>query len=110
MPDDDRDKIQVLAVRVFSKHTPVDPTFLPEPYMKCLDMGTPYKACVLTGRYFYYYWRIFYYDEYHNDYYVHIEQFCSQMQRCAPLVDIFYWTMIGVISSSVLSVIIPSHS
>lgn len=50
MPDEDRDQIQTLAVKIFSRHTPTDPVVLAEPYMKCLDMGKPYKACVITGR------------------------------------------------------------
>lgn len=50
MPDEDRDQIQTLAVKIFSRHTPTDPVVLPEPYLKCLDMGKPYKACVITGR------------------------------------------------------------
>jgi WD repeat-containing protein 35 len=50
MPDGDRDLIQTLAVRIFSRHTPSDPAVLAEPYVKCLDMSKPYKACVVTGR------------------------------------------------------------
>ena len=56
MPDEDRDQIQTLAVRIFSRHTPSDPAILAEPYMKCLDMGKPYKACLVTGRYSAYYY------------------------------------------------------
>ena len=50
MSDEDRDNIQTLAVKIFSRHTPSDPAILAEPYLRCLDMGKPYKACVITGR------------------------------------------------------------
>lgn len=50
IPEVERDKIQTLAVKIFVKHSPVDPSILPDPYMKCLSMGKPYKACVITGR------------------------------------------------------------
>lgn len=48
--EDERDEIQTLAVKIFVNHSPVDPTALPDVYMKCLDMGKTYKACVITGR------------------------------------------------------------
>ncbi len=50
LPEQERDAIETLAVQIFIKHAPNDPAPLPEPYMKCLDMGRSYKACVLTGR------------------------------------------------------------
>jgi WD repeat-containing protein 35 len=51
IPEVERDKIETLAVKIFVKHSPVDPSILPEPYLKCLSMGKPYKACIITGRY-----------------------------------------------------------
>jgi WD repeat-containing protein 35 len=50
IPEVERDKIETLAVKIFVKHSPVDPSILPEPYLKCLSMGKPYKACIITGR------------------------------------------------------------
>lgn len=45
-----RDDIQTLAVQIFVEHAPIDPAALPEPYLKCLELGIPFKACVITGR------------------------------------------------------------
>ncbi len=45
-----RDEIQTLAVHIFVQHSPVDPAPLPEVYMKCLELGKSFKACVVTGR------------------------------------------------------------
>jgi len=50
LPEKDRDDVETLAVKIFVKHAPVDPAVLPEPYVKCLDVGKPFKACVITGR------------------------------------------------------------
>lgn len=46
----DRDTIQSLAVQIFVENVPNDPAVLPEVYLKCLDVGRTYKACVLSGR------------------------------------------------------------
>jgi WD repeat-containing protein 35 len=45
-----RDQIQTLAVTIFVNHQPNDPAILPEPYMKCLELGKSFKACILSGR------------------------------------------------------------
>ena len=50
LPEKDRDDIETLAVKIFIKNSPVDPAALPEPYLRCLDVGKPFKACVITGR------------------------------------------------------------
>lgn len=50
IPAADKDLIETLAVKIFIKHSPVDPITLPDPYMKCLNVGKPYKACIITGR------------------------------------------------------------
>ena len=42
-------RVQV-ALIVFTKHAPSDPTELPACYIACLETGTPYSACTLTGR------------------------------------------------------------
>ena len=47
----EKDAIQTLAVAVFKANSPADPAKLPEPYVKCLEVGTPYRACVISGRY-----------------------------------------------------------
>lgn len=46
----DRDAIQTLAVQIFIKNAPADPAQLPEPYIKCLEVGRSYKACIVSGR------------------------------------------------------------
>lgn len=46
----DRDSIQTLAVSIFISNVPSDPVVLPEPYVKCLEVGRSYKACVISGR------------------------------------------------------------
>jgi len=46
----DRDALQTLAVQIFIKNSPTDPAVLPEPYIKCLEVGRTYKACVISGR------------------------------------------------------------
>jgi hypothetical protein len=46
----DRDAIQTLAVQIFIKNSPADPAALPAPYIKCLEVGRSYKACVISGR------------------------------------------------------------
>ena len=51
LPEKVRDEIETLAVRIFVRHTPSDPAQLPEPYMRCLSLGKPFKACTITGRY-----------------------------------------------------------
>jgi len=50
IPEADQDALETLAVKIFIKNAPNDPAVLPEPYIKCLDMGKPFKACVITGR------------------------------------------------------------
>lgn len=50
MPEKVKDEIETLAVKIFVKNTPSDPAVLPDPYMKCLTMGKPFKACVVSGR------------------------------------------------------------
>ena len=47
----DRDTIQSLAVQIFVDNQPNDPASLPEVYMKCLDLGRAFKACIISGRY-----------------------------------------------------------
>ncbi len=46
----DRDTIQSLAVAVFVANQPADPAVISEVYLKCLDVGRAYKACVISGR------------------------------------------------------------
>jgi len=48
--EEDRDAIQTLAVQIFVTHKPDDPKELPEAYLKCLEVGRNYQACVITGR------------------------------------------------------------
>ena len=48
--EEDRDAIQTLAVKIFISNKPEDPEELPEAYIKCLDVGRSYAACVITGR------------------------------------------------------------
>jgi len=50
MSESERDQLQTLAVAIFTRHPPTDPALLPEPYMKCLEVGRSYKACVISGR------------------------------------------------------------
>jgi WD repeat-containing protein 35 len=50
LPERIRDDIQTLAVKIFVQHTPTDPATLPEPYLKCLELGKPFKACIISGR------------------------------------------------------------
>ena len=50
LTDSERDAVQTLAVSIFIVHAPVDPATLPEPYIKCLELGRTYKACVISGR------------------------------------------------------------
>lgn len=61
----DRDAIQTLAVQIFIKNSPTDPAALPEPYIKCLEVGRSYKACVISGRY-----NTIHHDIVHIDYWV----------------------------------------
>jgi len=44
--------VQTLAVSIFTVHAPSDPATLPEPYLKCLELGRTYRACVISGRSF----------------------------------------------------------
>lgn len=46
----DLDDIQTLAVKIFVTSAPADPSPLPEPYIKCLDLGKTFKACTISGR------------------------------------------------------------
>lgn len=46
----ERDAIQTLAVKIFVSNRPEDPNPLPDPYLKCIDVGRGFKACVVTGR------------------------------------------------------------
>lgn len=46
----ERDAVQTLAVSIFIAHSPADPATLPEPYIKCLELGRTYRACVISGR------------------------------------------------------------
>jgi WD repeat-containing protein 35 len=48
--DKERDDIQTLAVKIFVNNQPNDPASLPEPYMKCLELGKTFKACIISGR------------------------------------------------------------
>jgi WD repeat-containing protein 35 len=50
MDTKDFDDIQTLAVKIFVNNTPTDPSPLPEPYMKCLELGKTFKACTVSGR------------------------------------------------------------
>ena len=47
-----REDIETLAVKIFSANLPADPAILPEVYLKCLEVGKSYKACIITGRYY----------------------------------------------------------
>jgi WD repeat-containing protein 35 len=44
------DAIQTLAVNIFTKNAPYDPAPIGQEYIRCLETGTPYHACVVTGR------------------------------------------------------------
>ena len=46
----DLDDIQTLAVKIFVNCAPADPSPLPEPYVKCLELGKSFKACTISGR------------------------------------------------------------
>jgi hypothetical protein len=50
IPEVDKDLIQTLAVKIFVQHEPKDPAVLPEPYLRCLEVGKSFKACVISGR------------------------------------------------------------
>jgi WD repeat-containing protein 35 len=50
LTDAERDAVQTLAVKIFVSNRPEDPTPLPDPYLKCIDVGRGFKACVITGR------------------------------------------------------------
>jgi WD repeat-containing protein 35 len=50
LTDKERDDIQTLAVKIFVNNAPTDPASLPDPYLKCLEVGKSYKACILSGR------------------------------------------------------------
>ena len=50
LSEKERDDIQTLAVKIFVNHAPTDPASLPEPYIKCLEVGKSFKACILSGR------------------------------------------------------------
>ncbi|RYG67248.1 hypothetical protein EON64_07860 [archaeon] len=50
MTETDREAIQSMAVKVFTKHSPQDPAPLMEVYSLSLDLGRTFKACILTGR------------------------------------------------------------
>jgi hypothetical protein len=39
-------------VKIFVQNAPVDPAELPSTYLKCLELGKTYKACVISGRYY----------------------------------------------------------
>jgi WD repeat-containing protein 35 len=42
--------LQSLAVQVFTQNPPYDPAPLAQEYARCLETGTPYHACTVTGR------------------------------------------------------------
>jgi WD repeat-containing protein 35 len=44
------DQLQTLALAVFTKHSPLDPDALPQPYLDCLEQGTPFAACTASGQ------------------------------------------------------------
>ena len=48
--EDFADTVQSLALQIFTQNKPEDPTELPNCYIACLETGTPYQACTLTGR------------------------------------------------------------
>jgi len=50
LPDRVRDDIQTLAVKIFKQHPPTDPANLDGPYEDCLQLGTSYQACIISGR------------------------------------------------------------
>lgn len=50
LTDKERDDVQTLAVKIFVNNQPNDPAVLPEPYLKCLELGRTYKACIISGR------------------------------------------------------------
>lgn len=50
VPENVKEDIETLAVKIFSVHVPSDPASLPDVYMRCLEVGKTYKACVISGR------------------------------------------------------------
>jgi len=48
--DDYPDRIQTLAVKIFTEFPPYDPGPVSQEYIRCLETGTPYHACTVTGR------------------------------------------------------------
>lgn len=51
LSDKERETIQNLALQIFTKNSPLDPTpQLQHQYLDCLDTGTPYHACTASGR------------------------------------------------------------
>jgi WD repeat-containing protein 35 len=50
LSEKERDDVQTLAVKIFVNNQPNDPAILPEPYIKCLELGKSFKACIISGR------------------------------------------------------------
>jgi len=50
IPNVERERIQNLAFTIFLDNPPNDVHHLPSCYLACLDTGTPYSACTLTGQ------------------------------------------------------------
>mmetsp|Transcript_6986 Transcript_6986/g.14069 ORF Transcript_6986/g.14069 Transcript_6986/m.14069 type:complete len:1248 (+) Transcript_6986:71-3814(+) len=53
LPDLDKkteEGIQNLALKIFINQPPRNPSHLPHCYISCLETGTPYSACTITGR------------------------------------------------------------
>jgi len=48
--NDFTEQVQNLALQIFTKNSPLDPQPLPRQYMDCLDTGTPYRACTVSGQ------------------------------------------------------------
>lgn len=48
--DDYADAIQTLAVKIFTNNSPYDPAPIGQEYLRCLETGTPYHACTVSGR------------------------------------------------------------
>jgi len=44
------DAVQALALQIFIKNSPLDPSPLAPAYLECLERGTPYTACTASGR------------------------------------------------------------
>lgn len=48
--EEEQAALQSLAVEIFTKNAPYDPAPVAQEYLRCLETGTPYHACTVTGR------------------------------------------------------------